>query len=505
MSTKNTNAFIAYPVAMIAFSVIFSGCAPSPASAPTMTDLPVTATVAIPPTNTAAPTSTKTATITPIPFPKLTLEPGDFYFSFAGQPGFIFSRNISGYEQTHYETFLDWTQAGGSRLVRLQLDSLGWGYTKSGGVDEAWAKKWEQIFDRAEADGLYILPVFSGWFDWNAGAGYSTWKSNPMNAANGGPVVTPAELFQKGSATQTMWMKWMQTLVRRWKDRKNFAAWEIFSEVNLATCPSESAGVDFVNTAAALIRETDPSGRPVTASLADIGTWPNFNKNTAIDFINIHPYQPSAQLDRAIISEVRQALARYGRPVLIGESGLSAETPDSNNGKLTVAENAARGIRHAIWAAIVSGAMNGRALYWEDSFGIYFPTLGIPWMQRYKTVELPAANFVSGVDYSGFQPLKSAYSAAVWGAAVGSGKMVIGWYRDAASEPPNWNLKPVISKQTVTITVPESATNWKIDFYDTKTGTKIISSASLVQIGSTVTITLPDFTDDIAFKMYSQL
>jgi hypothetical protein len=482
----------------------------TPAPAATATSTPTqtfTATPTLPPTSTS--TVTPTPTATPIPFPALSLRPGDFYFSFDGQPGFIFSRNISGYEQTHYETFLDWSQAGGSRLVRIQLDSLGMGstsmgYTSSGEVDEAWARQWERIFDRAAADGLYILPVFSGWFDWNAGTGYSTWKSNPLNQANGGPVASPAELFQKGSATQTMWLQWMQTLVERWQGRRNIAAWEIFSEVNLATGPTESEGIDFVNSAASIIRASDPARRPVTASLADTGKWPNFYRNASIDFINIHPYPPSAQLDRTIISEVRTSLTKYGRPVLIGESGLSADTPDSNAGKLTVAENAPLGIRHAIWAATVSGAMNGRALYWEDSFGIYFPSLGVPWMQGYKTAELPAVNFVQGVDFSGFQPLKSSSSSGVWGAAVGNEKMVLGWYRDATCEPPDWNMKPVVSKQTVTITVLGSATNWKIDFYNTRTGTELVNSIMVTRKGDQVTFTLPDFTDDIAFKMYIQ-
>jgi hypothetical protein len=78
---------------------------------------------------------------------------------------------------------------------------------------------------------------------------------------------------------------------------------------------------------------------------------------------------------------------------------------------------------------------------------------------------------------------------------------VLGWFRDAKSEPPDWNLQPVISKQTVTISVPGNAINWKIDFYNTKTGIDIISSAVVTRKGEKITITLPDFKDDIAFKM----
>jgi hypothetical protein len=108
------------------------------------------------------------------------------------------------------------------------------------------------------------------------------------------------------------------------------------------------------------------------------------------------------------------------------------------------------------------------------------------------------------VDFSGFQPLKSSSSSGVWGAAVGNEKMVLGWYRDATCEPPDWNMKPVVSKQTVTITVLGSATNWKIDFYNTRTGTELVNSIMVTRKGDQVTFTLPDFTDDIAFKMYIQ-
>ncbi len=479
---SDRSAPIAIIVLLLAASLLLASCSPAPTSA-------------------SPSTPTRVPTITSIPLPSLTLVPGEFYFSFDGQPGFLFSRNVAGYEPTHYETFLDWSRNGGSRMVRVQLDSLGIGCTLAGGVDEVWATRWEQIFDQAAVDGIFILPVFSGWFDWNAGEGYSTWASNPWNAENGGPVQSPAELFDPGSPTQNLWLAWMEALVERWQDREIIAAWEIFSEVNLASGVTEASGVDFINRAAALIRAADLSHRPVTASIADTGSWPIFYRDTAIDFINIHPYPVSAQLDRVIILEVRRLLALYDRPVLIGESGLSAETPDSPGGMATVLENAPLGVRHAIWAGIVSGAMNGRSLYWEDSFGIYFSDLGIPWMDQYKTSEAPAASFVRGVDFTGFKPLTSTSSPLVWGAAVGNEAMVLGWFRDAASEPPGWTVQTIPAGQMVTLTVPGTAANWQVDFYDTTTGTTVLSSASVTRYGSTVTVTLPEFQDDIAFKM----
>jgi hypothetical protein len=477
-------------IVLIAFCLALSGCTGTQIATPTST-------ATIPPTTAPKPT----ALVTPIPLPALTLHPGDFYFSVDGQPGLIFSRNLAGYEQMDYETLLDWTQAGGSKFVRVQLDSLGMGYSNTGEVDEAWAKEWENIFEKAASNGIYVMPVFGVWCDWNDGEGYSTWKSNPLNKLNGGPAKTPAELFISDSSTSILWLGWMKTLIERWQGQKNILAWEIFSEVNMAPGTTESNAIEFVNSAALVIHNADTFHRPVTASLADFGNWSGFYRSDSIDFINIHPYPVSGKLDATLIDEVRSMLAKYRKPVLIGESGLSFLTPDTNPPTLTTADRAGIGIKHAIWAAVVSGAMNGRAFWWEDGYGIYFPDLGMPWMQKYKKVELPAVNFVRDVDFSGFQPLTSTSSSEVGGAVVGNKSMVLGWFRDAASEPPGWTVQTIPAGTTVTLTIPGNAANWKIDFYDTSTGTDIVSSTTATRKGNKVTITLPDFTDDIAFKM----
>lgn len=486
-------------ISLIIIILILSSCTPprvsstqAPTAAPAITILPYA---------TKIPTAVKTATAMPIPFPAVTLKPGNFYFSVDGATRFVFSRNVAGYQESHYTTLIGWSASAGSTFVRIQVDSMGMGYTKAGAVDEGWAAQWDRIFTNAEDAGIYVLPVFSAWYDWNAGAGYSTWKSNPLNAENGGPVKNPGELFQKDSATQQLWLDWLKALVQRWQGRKNILAWEIFSEVNIAGSPTEATGIEFVNRAVEVIHAADLQRRPITASLAETGLWNSFYRKSNIDFIQIHPYPVNAQLDRAILTMIRQALAAYNKPVLIGESGLSAATPDTDAGKLTIADHASIGVRHAIWAGIVSGAMNGRSLWWEDGVGIAFPSLGMPYLQKYANTELPAVLFVKGIDFSGFKPVIATNSSGIWGAVVGDEEMMIGWYRDVSCEPPNWNLKPEISGQTVTISLPKAGDTWQIDFYDTQTGTTVLGSITVNRQGSAALVALLDFKDDIAFKM----
>ncbi len=488
---KNINALAIVLVTTTALSILLLAYRPGQASGPAQIDYR-----AGEPTSTAAPPSLS----------ELTLKPGEFYFRVDGSQRFIFARNITSYQQKDFDAVLDWAQTGGTRLVRMQLiEGLGPGITNTGAVDEAWARNWERVFDKAYANGLSIIPVFASWFAWNSRDGH-LWAPNPLNQAKGGPAKTPDELFQKDSVTQSLWLQWLKSLVTRWRTRKNIVAWEIFSELNLVTGATERAGVDFVERAASIIRASDPDQRPIVASLADFREWASLYRSKSISFIEIHPYPPSGQLDTYIISSVRQHLAQYGKPVLIGESGLSAATPDSRPATLTTADRAALGIKHAIWAAVVSGAMNGRMLYWEDSYGVYFPAFGLPFVRKYANAELAVANFVKGVDFAGFQPLiaRSSIGSRITGAAIGNDKTVIGWFRDVDCEPPKWNLQPVISKQIVTITVPGSFPTWKVDFYRTDTGSDIISSMTATRKGSSIAVALPDFTDDIAFRMVVQ-
>jgi hypothetical protein len=485
-----------------------SACEPTPTLSPT--HIPPPTNSPVPPTSTLSPTATE------ISLPEITIKQGDFYFKMDGKPSFILSRNITGKIKDDFNTRLEWAHQGGTKVIRVHLTHGWWGdpwINKDWSVDEKWAQDWDSFFDQAQADGIFVIPVFGVWADWNNGKpdwGSPFWQYNPLNSINGGLVSSPYELFQSDSITQQHWMAWVKSLVERWQDRKNIAAWEIFSEINIASgAPGtkdskggvdEATGVDFTNKSMTIIHAADPQHRPVTLSLAGVYSpndpWAEYYKLDSLDFIEIHPY--SDTLDRELVKEVQQYRSQYQKPVMIGESGLWS---------MATKANASIGIKHAIWAGLVSGSMNGRALWGNDGYSIYSTddhALAFQFMQTYATTELPVTHFVNGVDFSGFKPLEVTTSSDVWGAVVGNDHAILGWFRDAGSEPPDWNLQPTISKQSVMITITGTATNWKVDFYDTKDGTTILSSSSVSVTGNTITIPLPDFHDDIAFKAYTQ-
>ncbi len=444
-----------------------------------------------------------------VPLPVLRLVPGERYFRLDGRETPLFMRNLTAYWQTEFEALLRTARSGGSRLIRVAL-ALGFHDSNvmgpGGRVDEEMARQWEQILDRANARGLYVIVTFDGWCNWNDGTpdyACSQWARNPLNAAVGGTASRPGELFVDGSATQRLWLGWVRSLVRRWQSRTNIAAWEVFSEVNITSGVTEATGVAFVDRAAAVVRAADPLHRAVTASLAGtIGwppfDWPTFFADPALDFNDVHPY-PRAALDRTVIGDVRALLGDYGKPVLIGESGLDASVPDGTT--LDTRPRASVGIDHAIWAGLVSGAMDARALWWQDSVAQYPGMPGIAWVRSYDRAELAASRFASSVDFTGFRPLDATIPATIVGAALGTEKAAIAWFRDARSEPPDWPAGGPIGGTSVVIAIPGSAGRWRIDAYDTSTGTTLIASTTALRTGGTVTVDLPAFTGSVAVKL----
>lgn len=497
------------------------------ASSPTVVVTPMLPTVR-PQLSTVRPTSLPIATVvktatpkaTSVSLPEIELKPSESYFRVGGVPTLLLGRNITGIDAADYATLLGWADKGGTNILRLHL-TFGWWATpwmqSNGDVNEDWAENWDKFFDQANTKGIYIIPVFGVWAEWNDGTpdyGSDLWIYNPLNFNNGGLVREPGDIFTEDSEAQELWLKWLGTLVERWQVRPNIAAWEIFSELNIASgapAPTdaqggvnEAEGIAFTERAAKVIRAADSYDRPITTSLAGVyqetDKWADFYNLDTLDFIQIHPY--ASDLDVALISEVRQKLDQYHKPVMIGESGLSAFLTAN-----TFPPEADRGIKHAIWAGIVSGALNGRTLWFEDGYAVYWDpnnkSQGFAYMKRFAETEKGAANFVAGVDFADLKPLTVTLSSRtkVWGGAIGRDDYVIGWFRDSMCKSPEWALRPLISNQSISLNVPGSAANWQVDFYDTTTGTKI-GSAHVVRSGGTVIIPLPDFVDDIAFKMY---
>ena len=355
-----------------------------------------------------------------------------------------------------FEPLFDWAQASGEKIVRLHLTV---------GLGAKQLAAWDRVLDSAAAHGLFVLPVFSNWADW---------KNNSLLASG---------------ETRRQWLEWTASVVRRWKDRPEIFGWEIFSEVDLVPGASESLAEDFVAAAVPVVRASDPLKRPVTASLAAPQAWAPFYR--PLDFVESHVYADDpafhGDLDRMILARVRQ-LSAYGKPVLLGECGLDSRVP---KGTLDAQPASGTGIRHAIWASIVSGAMNGRMLWWQDGYDQYSK---VDLRTAYRHAAEPAVRFVAGVDFAGLRPLALS-GKGLEGAALGRPDFVLGWVRDAQCAAPSWLLKRIAGR-SVSL---DTAGRWRVTFYETVSGRQMARGTAAG--GHQVTVALPPFSGSVAFQM----
>ena len=422
--------------------------------------------------------------------PAIEWRRGDVFFRLGGRPSFLLGRNPTGTTPEMFGAYFAQAVNSGEKLVRIHL-TVGFPQTtKAGEMDEAWAARWDSVFDAAAAKDIGVLPVFDAWADWNDGSRgeqWHRWDKNPYNVANGGPARRPAGLFENGEC-QRLWLRWLDQLVHRWQARPNIIGWEIFSELDLITGGTEETAVPFIHAAATVIHEADERRRPVTASLSGVREWTSLFRSDALDIVQVHPY--GRNLDEMILRTVRRRQADYDKPVLIGECGLDPAGP----GGIASAPRAEIGIRHAIWAAMISGAMNGRMLWWEDGYDFYS---GRNLRQRYKNIAATAAAFARDVNFADFRPVEMLAADGLKGGAIGNDHIILGWFRDAKCEPPEWPVR-LMTGRRVTLKLPQQSTQGSVEFRNPVGGSRRETQTVSTQSGQ-LEIALPDFEDAIAF------
>lgn len=504
----------------------------------------------------------------PVALPAITLADGEMYFRVDGASTVLLGTNPTGWDQGatsptrygHFEELFDYS-VGDERVVRLHLTNgkvPNW--TAAGVVDTAWRDFWDQVFVLARDRGLWVIPVFDVQADWREDrTGTQSWPNNIYNK-NGtkcglagvtcGPAEHPLELLQDPTV-QAIWLEWVRQLVDYYDERHtNILAWEVFSEIDLiankltdgtVVKASEADGVAFAEAAALTVRTADTQDRPVTASLSGIIDWPLLS-TSSIEFVQLHPYANiypyHGDLDDMIIASVR-AMRAYGKPVVIGESGLSAATPlvcthDNANDALdtwtTTVEMSSRAftaLNHAIWAGVVSGAAAARMLWFEDGYDKYHfnpPCLPNPETERlnlrstYHDASLPVVQFLQGVDYTGFEPIDApdaTLTGGITGALLGNDTFIIGWVKDrlsaappAAPDPAAWPATPgwpdtlaPLDTESVTVIPAGRSHDWLVRFYDTMTGDVVQTEYVNQAADGSLVVDLPSFTPSLAFQI----
>lgn len=436
--------------------------------------------------------------------PWVTLDAGSTYFAIDGNARPLFLRNITASSASDFGPMFKTAKAAGTDVARLQL-TQGFGYenlgiTQAGKVAPGFDTNWTRVIESAQATRLGVIPVFGIWGDWNSGdpdLGWSHFDANPLNAALGGPASNPADLFAAGP-TQDAWLGWLAQLVQAFAPYSAVVAWEVFSELDLATGSSESLASDFFERAAQVIRDNDPLERPVFASTSDLplisgAPWQQFWQSAHNSIISLHTYD--GNLDATVIDRVKAVRASSAKPILLAESGLDAASPLGNT--LSSAPRAQVGLDHAIWAELFSGSASARALYWEDGYAAYFPETGMSFVRAHDELESVAAVWVNELDFSQLTQTEVLVDGAL-AVTLASTEVVVGWLRAQEEASPDWPAVALGALHLEIVTKPGApAGEWDVEWLEPHSGAD--GKASATATDSSLSIDLQISTGSVAY------
>ena len=310
-----------------------------------------------------------------------------------GTPFFAVGENLSWADSRGTGAYEDWIaklDASGANYIRLWMPEWDMGLLYEPATIEDWSARmdraWrlDRVMELAEQHDMRVMLSLQSHFPFELDSIFgSGWGTTPFNAANGGPLATPDEVYTDPFARE-IFRRYLRYVVARWGYSPNLLAWELWNESDLAEQPSTiDAVVDWHREMARLLHQLDPNDHLVTTSTTDeamtiavsLGNVPIQEyplryepvwQLPEIDFVQLHSYQlhslgmvlPVADT----IFELVDRMARYGKPVLLAEAGVDVQGLEENR----EGDPEGEGFHDLLWAGAFSGAFGSGMCWWWD-------------------------------------------------------------------------------------------------------------------------------------------
>ncbi len=391
-------------------------------------------------------------------------------------------RAMAGYGMTTLRVFI-----GSDAAPQTPGDSrsLGCLEPRLGEYDETVAKRFDAIFDAAEAHGVYVvLTAFAiGFTPHDAWKG---WEDNPYSAARGGPAREPVDFFTSNEA-RSLAERRLRYIVARWGYSTHLLAIDLLNEPEWDGAIPESVWIPWAGAMARSLREADSSRQLLTVGSVGLqwnvdGDERPLYASAVDDLVEWHLYGPKtyAPHDNALemARKVRETYG-YGKPVFCGEFAYGGEDPSLYDHT-----------HDGIWAAVFAGG--GALAHSAPPFNVDSDEPMTPARGRHFRV---LADFLSTLDPS--RPLEPddhvrvtrPAGAAVW--ALGKSGYDAFWVLG-----PETNYGSTVAGARLSIDDVEPG-RYRVSLRDDVTGAPL-SRFDAVARGATLAFDLPPFVRHLA-------
>jgi hypothetical protein len=428
-----------------------------------------------------------------------------------GTPYVAIGENVCWYDGRGTFAYDDWfakLAAHGVNYVRLWMPSWAFGLewiTRAGDgsvatsslgdytlrLDRAW--QLDYVLQLAERHGIAVMLAIQ-----NHGAfsleSNSEWADNPYNAANGGPLAQPADVFTDAAARE-LFERRLRYIVARWGYATNLLAWELWNEVDLVA--SGAVVNEWHADMAGILDALDPYDHLVTTSLARGNTNALWSL-PEMDLVQIHHYAFPLPYDIPTVVAARlrsQANAYPGKPRLLGEYGTDYRGPGETQGL----DPDSIGFHQGLWIGLLAGGFGTGMSWWWDNL--------VDPEDLYSHFA-PVATLTRGVafDAQGFAAIRPAAAATdrnLAAYALRGTSVVLAWVQNVDHQ---WLLDPLPGPdetpvEAATLALTDLADGaWTARWIDTYTGADVATSALSVSSGA-ATLAVPTFARDVALRL----
>ncbi len=273
-------------------------------------------------------------------------------------------------DEANYPNWFDKLSQNGGNFARIWTTHLVTPNSSLNRYDPIEGDRLDRVLRTAQADGVYCMLTLDNFRqfyekdDW----GPALWHVNPYNAANGGPIASGQEFFTNAQA-QDLYKQRLRYMVARYSAFSSLAFWELLNEGdNLHYAIKCDIPLAWYTGMSKTLTDTDPYHRLVSTSYGSppgVDATPAWN-SPSIGLSQSHIYGDGDRIRDCVSSIVGESdsHARYDKPFLVSEMGLSWRGPDQSYNSSLKPTN----VHNGLWSAALSGAAGGACYWYWDTY-----------------------------------------------------------------------------------------------------------------------------------------
>jgi hypothetical protein len=356
-----------------------------------------------------------------------------------------------------------------------------------GEFDEEVARRFDEIFEAAEKEGIYVVLV-----PWAIGFSpapdtWKSWADNPYAKERGGPAEDRFDFFDNPAVREQAFER-IEYMVDRWGYSPNLLAIDLLNEPEWDGEIAETAWTPWAQDMAARLDKIDPYDHLVTVGPVGLhwnveGDETNWWADPKNDLVQWHRYGPEIYDVHNLAAELTKRVEQtrhYEKPIFCGEFAYGGEGKPYDHTQV------------GLWSLTMSGA--GALAHSAPQFNVDSDHPMTPQRARhFAALDRFMEPLLAHAPLEADEMVQvDALGAKMW--SLRADRAVALWLM-----APRAGYGGSIDEMSVDVELP--AGRWRVEWIDDVTG-RVIETNTVGSFGEATTLEVPSFARHIAARMW---